>query len=212
MHWTMLGCTLSSTMLCIESRYTTNFATLHCELCCTVLHCELYYTTLRSNSITLHYVWILLCCVASSATLRTLLHCIVLRFKLYCTMNSIATLLHCVKLWFCCVTLWTLLCCTTNFARLHVEFCCEFYYTSIFIDPNFNNLHTQKQQLTGEKLHTHENKRHKTPKTSQNFNTLKNMRASKKTLEELCQGTTLLTWKSVAMYLIFPILTLRTYT
>jgi hypothetical protein len=208
----MLGCTSSSTLLCIKLRYTTNFATLRCELCCTVLHCELYYATLPSNSITLHYVWILLRCVASSAALRTLLHYIVLHFKLYCTMSSIATLLHCVRLRLCCVTLWTLLCCTTNFTTLHVEYCCELYYTSIFIDPNFNNLHTQKQQLTWEKLHTHENKRCKTPKTSQNFNTLKNTWASKKTLEELCQSTTLLIWKSVAMYLILPILTLRTYT
>ncbi len=154
MHWAMLGCTSSSTLLCTELHYTTNFATLCCELCCTVLHCELYCATLQSNSITLHYVWILLRCVASSVALRTLLHYIVLRFKLYCTMSSIVTLLHCVRLRIYCATLWTLLCWTMNFATLHVEFCCELYYTSIFIDPNFNNLHTQKQQLTGEKLHT----------------------------------------------------------
>lgn len=147
------------TLTCVKLYYALSFIGLRIKLCCIVhwatLHYKLCYTTLRPmlhhvalrtllHYITFKFYYVTLCSI--STMLWALLHCIVLRYKLYCIVNSTMTLLHSIRLWLCYVALWTLLCCfVTNFVTLCVAFCCELYYVSSSINLSSNNMHTQKK-------------------------------------------------------------------
>jgi hypothetical protein len=119
----LLGYVSNFVALGVELHCTINFVMLRFELCCVVLHYKLYWTTLRSNSITL------LC--------KLLLYNITLHFKLFYATNYTAlhynfiglcyttTLLHCImnSIMLSCefyyATLCVLLCCVSSFIMLH---------------------------------------------------------------------------------------------
>lgn len=143
-----------------------------CKLCCVALQIVLRH-------VTLHYVQILLCYVASFVALCCKLYCTTL--WLCCV--TLRTLLWCIMLQLCCVMLRTLLCCTTNFVVLCVSFIalhCKFCCTSNFTDPSSNDLHTHKQWLIRVRSHIQKQKwtrRNSTPTKTRCTKPLKPHRA-----------------------------------